>query len=366
MDKHLPKPSDEALKHSERLVAQIRASMQDGSISFADYMQQCLYAPGLGYYVAGSQKFGEAGDFITAPMISPLYSYTLAQSIMPTLQSTQGAILELGAGNGQMAADILSYLQTQGDTTTEYLILEVSPDCQAQQKATLEKQIPEALERVTWLQRLPEDFKGVMLANEVLDAMPVHLFRYQEQELLERRVIWQDNCFDFSDEPMQDEVLRLAIAGLPLTEQDKDDYISEINLTLPIFARSLIAKLQQGMIVFADYGFLQDVYYHHDRKQGTLMCHYRHHAHADPFIYPGLQDITAHVDFTKVGETALHCGLQVSFDSQAEYLLSHGLLDLAATEDTEQQLRYSQQIQKLVQAHEMGELFKVMCLFKKL
>ncbi len=365
MNNDLPTPSSEAQAHSEKLVAYIREAMQGGSISFADYMQQCLYAPGLGYYVAGSQKFGEAGDFITAPMVSSLYSQTIVQSIMPTLKETDGAILELGAGNGQMAADILLFLQQQGDTSTEYYILEVSPDCQAQQKQTLEKQVPDALVRVQWLQRLPEDFKGVILANEVLDAMPVHMFRYQKQELLERRVTWQEDSFAYIDEPMQDEVLRLAIAALPLTQDEKQDYISEINLTLPVFVRSLIAKLQQGLIVFVDYGFLQDVYYHADRNQGTLMCHYRHHASSDPFLHPGLQDITAHVDFTKVGEVAMHCGLQVSFDSQAEYLLSHGLLDLAVTDDEKQQLVYSQQIQKLVQPHEMGELFKVMCLEKK-
>ncbi len=361
---HLPKPSADALAHSQKLVEHIREMMQGKSISFASYMQECLYAPGLGYYSAGSAKFGEAGDFVTAPLVSPLFSYTLAQSIQPVLQETKGSILELGAGNGQMAADILTFLKQQGDDETKYFILEVSPDCQNQQHETFKKQIPDLLPRIQWLNKLPENFSGVILANEVLDAMPVHLFCYREQELFERRVIWKDDRFDYVDEPMQDDILRKAIESLPLTKQDKQNYISEVNVMLPIFVRSLIAKLQQGLIVFVDYGFLEDVYYHSDRKQGTLMCHYRHHAHEDPFLYPGLQDITAHVDFTKVGETAMNSGLQVSFDSQAEYLLQHGLLNLALVDDEKQQLLYSQQIQTLVQPHEMGELFKVMCINK--
>lgn len=360
----LPKPSEAAQAHSAQLARLLKEQLAQGPMSFSTYMQQCLYAPGLGYYAAGSQKFGEAGDFTTAPLISSLFSTTLAMSFKDTLLATQGAVLELGAGNGVMARDSLIALDALGLSKTPYYILEVSPDCRAQQAETLK----DYADRVQWLDTLPKDFKGVIVANEVLDALPVQVFAYEDHELYERKVAWGEHGFEWRNEPADDPAFITAVETLPLTQEDKQHYVSEVNVNLPVFVRSLLNVLKQGQLVFIDYGFLQEQYYMSARNMGTLMCHYRHHAHSDPFLYPGLQDITAHVDFSVVGNTALNAGYEAELYTQAEYLLSNGLFEameaaLNATpevEKTKQTLTLSKQVQKLIEPHEMGELFKVM------
>jgi SAM-dependent MidA family methyltransferase len=363
MKNDLPIPSAEALNHSQQLTARILERINGGRLSFADFMQACLYEPGLGYYGAGSRKFGAEGDFITAPLVSPLFAYTLAQATSPVIQKTQGSYLELGAGNGQMAYDILRWLTEQGDPRTQYFILEISPDCRAQQA----EKLAVFGDRVQWLDSLPKQFKGVILANEVLDALPVHLFHYKKQDLFERQVAWQHNEFTWVDVPLTDPLIIKAVQKLDLPQSSRENYLSEINPTLPMFIRSLINSMAAGQLVFLDYGFLSNTYYHQDRTMGTLMCHYRHHAHTDPFLYPGLQDITAHVDFTAVGLAARAAGAEVALYSQAEFLLMNGLLELFQSafeglgdEAVVERARLSQDIQKLVQPHEMGELFKVM------
>jgi SAM-dependent MidA family methyltransferase len=355
---NLPLPSAEALSHSQTLKALILNRMQAGSLSFLDFMKACLYEPGLGYYAAGSRKFGEAGDFITAPLVSSLFGKTLAQATYPTIQKTSGTYLELGAGSGNMALDILEWLAAQGDETTQYYILEVSPDCRAQQA----EKLASYTKRVHWLDTLPKDFRGVLLANEVLDALPVCLFHYVDGSLFERRVSSENNHFIWVDEPITDDLLLKAIQALDLPP----NYLSEINPTLPMFIHSLIECMAAGELILIDYGFLRETYYHPDRNQGTLMCHYRHHAHPDPFLYPGLQDITAHVDFTAVGLAARAAGVEVALYTQAEFLLQQGLLTvfeqaLAQATDVER-ARLSAAVQKLVQPQEMGELFKVITL----
>lgn len=358
IDQILPTP--EALAHSQALTVRILERMHGASLSFADFMNACLYEPGFGYYAAGSHKFGEAGDFITAPLVSSLFGVTLAQATYSVINKTQGAYLELGAGNGQMAKDILDWLQNQGDTTTQYYILEISPDCRDQQMNTLKDHAA----RVHWLDTLPQQFRGVILANEVLDALPVHLFHYHQGTLFERRVTALDGQFQWTDIPLEDHFLLDAVKNLNLPVSSQEDYLSEINPTLPMFVRSLIDCMNEGQLIFLDYGFLRDVYYHPDRKTGTLMCHYRHHAHTAPFLYPGLQDITAHVDFTAVGLAAQEAGTDVALYTQAEFLLQHGLL--SALEDAMkhagpvERLKLSKAVQKLVEPQEMGELFKVM------
>lgn len=357
---NLPKPSPDALAHSQSLSALLIESMQAGSLSFADFMDACLYAPGMGYYAAGSTKFGAAGDFVTAPLISSLFGITLAQATHPVILQTQGAYLELGAGNGKLAKDILDWMVSQGDDSTAYYILEVSPDCRERQEQTLAPY----LDRVAWLDTVPNHFKGVILANEVLDALPVCLFRYQEGVLLERRVGYEGNHFIWQDNPINNPHLLQAIEDLKLDESLKQDYLSEINPNLPSFVHSLVNALEAGQLIFIDYGFLRDKYYHCDRKMGTLMCHYRHHAHPDPFLYPGLQDITAHVDFSTVGLTAQAAGGEVAMYTQAEFLLHHGLLSALevamAQASPLERAQLSSATQKLVDPHEMGELFKVM------
>jgi SAM-dependent MidA family methyltransferase len=215
---------------------------------------------------------------------------------------------------------------------------------------------------------LPTKFHGVILANEVLDALPVHLFHYQNQNLFERRVASQDGNFIWRDEPLTDPLLLNAVEQLNLPQTSKQEYLSEINPTLPSFVHALLDAMTLGQIILIDYGFLRDTYYHPDRTMGTLMCHYRHHAHPDPFFYPGLQDITAHVDFTTVGRTAQEAGAEVALYSQAEYLLENGILRnfefVTEQMDDLQRLRLSKALQTLIQPHEMGELFKVMVINK--
>lgn len=360
-DLALPIPSPEALAHSQALTALLaKRILASGSLSFADFMKACLYEPGLGYYAAGSRKFGSSGDFITAPLVSSLFGYTLAEATYPMIQQTGGHYLELGAGSGVMAGDILDWLERRGDKLTKYYILEVSPDCRAQQEETLARH----KDRIDWLECLPEKFSGVVLANEVLDALPVHLFHYAKGMLSERRVDWKDDRFVWVDSPIDDSLLLTAIEALGLTESSRQEYLSEINPTLPMFIQSLMECMTAGQLVFLDYGFLRDTYYHPDRKMGTLMCHYRHHAHPDPFMYPGLQDLTAHVDFTAVGLAAQEAGAEVALYSQAEFLLEHGILkqfDLAFEKASAmERVKLSSAVQKLTMPHEMGELFQVM------
>lgn len=360
MKHDLPIPSEQAFAHSQALSSRLIERMHGGSLSFLDFMGACLYEPGYGYYAAGSTKFGAAGDFTTAPLISSLFGATLAQATYPIIQQSQGDYLELGAGNGQMARDILQWLESQDDHTTQYYILEVSPDCRAQQQQTL----ADYAQRVHWLDTLPEPFDGVILANEVLDALPVAVFHYYQNKLMERRVSHVGERFVWVEEPIQPGLLYDAIESLHLPEYLRKDYLSEINPTLPFFIRSLMDCMHSGQLIFIDYGFLRDSYYHPDRHMGTLMCHYRHHAHPDPFLYPGLQDITAHVDFTTVGLAAQDAGAQVELYTQAEFLLENGLLtqleSVMKDASAGEQARLSSAIQKLIQPHEMGELFKIM------
>ncbi len=368
--KTLPVPEASAQAHSEKLIAFIHNEIisNGGAISFRDYMQHVLYAPGLGYYSAGSAKLGDEGDFITAPEISPLFSQTLANAILPVLQQ-QPFILEAGAGRGVMAADILAALQQQDALPEKYFILELSADLQQRQKATITEHVPELLERVEWLQALPEEFSGVILGNELLDAMPVQLFQKKDGHFFEYFVGWEKDRFVTFLKPAGDRLRhRLQEIEKARGEVFTEGYHSEINFVAEDFIRSMGQTLQQGMMIFIDYGFPRHEYYHPQRHGGTLMCHYRHRAHPDPFVYPGLQDITAHVDFTAMADAALESGMKVSgYTNQAGFLMGAGLLELPALqqEDTEKQIELANQIKKLTLPHEMGELFKVIAFSKQ-
>ncbi len=364
--KNLPAPGDLAQQHSEKLIALIKSEIdkKGGVISFQRYMELALYAPGLGYYAAGSIKLGEEGDFITAPEISPLFSQALANAILPIIDSQQ-IILEVGAGRGRMAADILVYLKQQNKLPKEYWILELSADLRQRQKSIIEKSIPEFIDKVKWLDTLPEQFSGVVLANELLDAMPVQLFQKAEKGINEVNVIWLDDKFVFQFNPNTDDRLMARVTDIEaeLEIELAAGYVSEINFAAEDWLKSIAERLQQGVIVLIDYGFPRHEYYHAQRKQGTLMCHYRHRTHPDAFVYPGLQDITAHVDFTSMADAALEANLQViGYTNQVSFLMGAGLLELADIEnesDTKQQMETASQIKKLTLPHEMGELFKV-------
>lgn len=364
--KNLPAPGDLAQQHSEKLIALIKSEIdkKGGVISFQRYMELALYAPGLGYYAAGSIKLGEEGDFITAPEISPLFSQALANAILPIIDSQQ-IILEVGAGRGRMAADILVYLKQQNKLPKEYWILELSADLRQRQKNIIEKSIPEFIDKVKWLDTLPEQFSGVVLANELLDAMPVQLFHKAEKGINEVNVIWLDDKFVFQFNPNTDDRLMARVTDIEaeLEIELAAGYVSEINFSAEDWLKSIAERLQQGVIVLIDYGFPRHEYYHAQRKQGTLMCHYRHRTHPDAFVFPGLQDITAHIDFTAMADAALEAKLKViGYTNQVSFLMGAGLLELAALNDesgVQKQMETASQIKKLTLPHEMGELFKV-------
>jgi len=364
--KDLPAPGDLAQQHSEKLITLIKSEIDknNGAISFSRYMELALYAPGLGYYAAGSTKLGEEGDFITAPEITPLFSLALANAILPALNKDD-IILEVGAGRGRMAADILVYLKQQNKLPREYWILELSADLRQRQRTTIEETVPELLEKVRWLDELPENFSGIVLANELLDAMPVQLFQKTEDDINDVNVTWLNNKFEFQVKSSFDARLISRVKDIEseLNREFNAGYISEINFAAEDWIKSIAERLQQGIIVLLDYGFPRHEYYHEQRNQGTLMCHYRHRTHPDAFVYPGLQDITAHVDFTSMADAALDANLQViGYTNQVSFLMGAGLLELADLEnesDTKQQMETASQIKKLTLPHEMGELFKV-------
>lgn len=364
--KNLPQPSDLAQQHSETLISLIKSEIEQkgGAISFQRYMELALYAPALGYYAAGSAKLGEEGDFITAPEISPLFSQALANAILPALDSDQ-IILEVGAGRGRMAADILIYLKQQNKLPKEYWILELSADLRERQKVTIEATAPDLINKVKWLDVLPEQFSGVVLANELLDAIPVQLFQKKENDINEINVVWLDDKFSFQLKSSFDERLvhRVKNIETELEREFDSGYVSEINFAAEDWIKSIAESLQQGIIILIDYGFPRHEYYHAQRNQGTLMCHYRHRTHPDAFVYPGLQDITAHVDFTAMADAALESDLKViGYTNQVSFLMGAGLLELAALNDesdVQQQMEVASQIKKLTLPHEMGELFKV-------
>ena len=370
--RELPVPSSEAVAHSTRLVEHIRAEIDacGGSISFERFMELALYAPGLGYYSAGSHKLGEKGDFITAPELSPLFSRSLAHQCVVILKQVEGGnILEFGAGSGIMAADILAELERLDFLPERYQILEVSADLQQRQRQMLEQRIPHLVERVEWLTAMPAPgFRGVVLANEVLDAMPVKRFRIVGEDIKELEVLWEGDHFAEIAQRSASAGLKDAAVKIRDEFQLCDGYESEVGLQALEWVRALGEMLDKGAALLIDYGFPCHEFYHPERSGGTLMCHYRHRSHSDPLILVGLQDITAHVDFTAVAEAAVEAGLHVAgFSNQANFLMANGLMEMvSAEEDPRRQLALSAQVKRLMLPGEMGEFFKVMALSRDL
>jgi SAM-dependent MidA family methyltransferase len=368
----LPEPDAQAQHHSQRLCMLIREEIDSsgGSIGFDRYMERALYLPGMGYYSAGTQKFGGYGDFVTAPEISPLFSRCLAHQCYSILRSIQqGCVLELGAGTGIMAAEVLQALEALGRLPERYYILELSAELRTRQAETLQQRVPHLSDCVRWLDSFPpHDFRGVVLANEVLDAMPVHCFRWLGREVVERRVgisgqgglrwIEQSAGTHLSD------VVSHIITELPDTLSA--GYCSEINLRLMPWMQALGNAIKQAVVILIDYGYPRREYYHPQRHKGTLLCHYRHLAHEDPFYYPGLQDISANVDFTAVAEAADAAGMQIlGYTSQAQFLLANGVAEIIADAKNERERwEYAQQIKRLTLPSEMGDRFQVMALGK--
>jgi SAM-dependent MidA family methyltransferase len=379
----LPAPSPEARAHSERLVEAIREAIETsgGAIPFARFMDLALYAPGLGYYVAGSRKFGAAGDFVTAPELSPLFALCLARQVADVLATLgDGELLEVGAGSGALAVGLLTALDELGRLPRRYAILEVSPDLRQRQRQTLAERVPHLAERVVWLDRLPDfPWRGVVVANEVLDALPVQRFRIGTDAPEEIMVGLAAAGAEATGSPLAIAPGPLATPGLAaaLEELQADlarsgsgplaaGYVSELCLAAPAWVRGVAELLEAGLALIIDYGFPRREYYHPQRSGGTLMCHYRHRAHADPLFLPGLQDITAHVDFSALAAAAEAGGLEVAgFTSQAQFLVNTGLAERVAASDPNDVARHAalaQQIAVLTSPAEMGELFKVLAL----
>ena len=365
----LPLPDPAARAHGERVVAHLRDAIAaaGGAIPFARFMELALYAPGLGYYSAGAHKLGAGGDFITAPEIAPLFSRTLARAIVPLLEALPDArLLEVGAGSGRMAADVLAELAARA-RHPGYAILERSAELRARQQATLAA--AGLADRAEWLDELPAHFTGIVLANELLDALPVHRVVWQEGELHEAWVGWEADGFVWRLGPLTDPRLAGRFAAIRERVPDlPDTYVTEINLAAEDWIATLGERLERGAILLIDYGYGRAEFYHPQRREGTLTCHYRHHRHADPFFRPGLQDITAHVDFTAMADAALAAGLRVAgYTTQAHFLLGSGLPELAGfSDDPRQQLETANQIRRLTLPQEMGETFKVMLLTQDL
>jgi SAM-dependent MidA family methyltransferase len=370
---NLPIPSQLALQHSEKLIDLIadEIAAAGGHISFARYMELALFAPGLGYYSAGSHKLGKEGDFVTAPLISPLFAQCIARQCQQVLfEMVNGSMLELGAGTGQLACDLLLELERLDSLPEHYFILEISAELRERQQQLLQEHCAHLLSRVEWLDQLPTSkMKGIILANEVLDAMPVHCFRIEDDAILERSVTFNENGFAWQvttpTSPTFIQQVETILAECPFNT----GYESEINLMLADWIKTLGDRLEQGMMLLIDYGFGRREYYHPDRQEGTLMCFYQHHHHANPFVWPGLQDITAHVNFTTVAESAMDAGLRVAgYTTQASFLLACGLTEFAAakTLSVTQQYQQNQAIKVLTLPSQMGELVKVIGLSKNL
>ena len=380
----LPVPDREALAVSQELSSRIAAEIarHGGWLSFARYMEMALYEPGLGYYSNPGQVFGAAGDFVTAPELTPLFGATLARQVSPWLKDPALAgsgqvVLEVGGGSGMLAAQLLNALDNVGHHEVRYLILELSAERREHQRQTLKSLAPGLMDRVGWLDTFPESFAGVVVANELLDAMPVQLFEWQadaEAELQEMGVTWVDGRFAWAPRPA-DAVLTETVAALrnrlgPEGAQWHSPYRSEICPAQQAWMRTLADCMTAGVVMLLDYGFAAPEYYHPQRDQGTLMCHYRHRSHADPFLWPGLSDITAHVDFTALARAATAEGFSlVGYTSMAAFLLNAGLLDELADLPREPEsfwFAQAQAVQQLISEAEMGELFKVIAFEKNL
>lgn len=369
MQLQLPEPSADAISASRALQDLIANDIRrnSGWISFSRYMELALYAPGLGYYSGGSAKIGKDGDFTTAPEITPLFGQTLAHVAAELMGKTAPQIMEFGAGTGKLARDILTELASMNVPVQQYFIVELSGELRARQKEALR-----GFPQVTWLDHFPTAFSGVVLGNEVLDAMPAYLVVKTEQGWKERGIGLAPKNFTYLDRPCEP----WLIEQIPQAELLPVGYVTEVHPISISFMKSMAEMICAGhgntghgaAAILVDYGFPAHEYYLAQRSQGTLMCHYRHHAHDDPFYWPGLQDVTSHVDFTAIARAAVEGGLDIlGYMSQAAFLLEAGIADLLLRTPPTDTLRYLPQanaVQKLTSPAEMGELFKVLVLGK--
>jgi SAM-dependent MidA family methyltransferase len=359
----LPAPDPDALAASTALQRHIAEEIeqQGGAIPFSRFMELVLYAPRLGYYSGGAAKLGSEGDFTTAPEITPLFGQAVARVAAGIIAQSAPNIIEFGAGTGKLARDVLGALRDLGVKVDSYTIIDLSGELRARQQDML-RDFPQ----VRWLDALPEGFSGVVLGNEVLDAMPVELVVKAADGWRRRMVTIETGAFAWTDAEPDEALAAHILRQVPDAGSLPEGYLTEVHPVACGFMASL-AKLYEGgsgAAILIDYGFPAHEFYHPQRDTGTLMCHYRHHAHPEPFYLPGLQDVTAHVDFTAMALASQDAGLGVlAYMNQASFLLAAGIGDLLLQTDPEDALRYLPQaraVQKLVSPAEMGELFKVL------
>ncbi|MBC7206688.1 MAG: SAM-dependent methyltransferase [Methyloversatilis sp.] len=357
----LPQPDSDAVEHSQRLLGQIRDEIaRTGWMPFSRYMECALYAPGLGYYSGTLQKFGHDGDFVTAPELTPLFGRSLARQLAELMALSAPHLIEAGAGSGRLAADLLAELDRLGAAPQSYRILELSADLRARQQALIAAELPHLSARVSWLDSLPDAFDGVVIGNEVLDAMPVERLRNAAGRIEQAGL-----ALDPSGQPALDwRPAPAALADEARALGFTDGYDSEINFAARAWVAEWARRIGRGALLLIDYGFPQAEYYHPDRRSGTLMCHYRHHAHTDPLWMPGLNDLTAHVDFTAVAQAAFDAGMSLAgYTSQANFLLNCGVLErLDRDADALSRAKQNAALNQLTSPAEMGELFKVICM----
>ena len=372
-DTAFPQPAPDAQAHSDALVALIREQVATGggAIPFSRFMELALYAPGLGYYSAGARKFGADGDFVTAPELGPVFARCVADAIAPVLLAVSpgATVFELGGGSGAFAGDLLRRLDELGAAPAAYWMLEPSADLRERQQARLRESLTDTLfARCRWLDGPPEaPWRGVLFANEVLDALPTPRFVKRDGEVYEEHVVLDaGGGFLRVDQPA-DALLRAAVRHV---ERDTDaplpdGYRSEILPQLPYWIQAVGGLLERGLMLFADYGYARREYYRPERSDGTLLCHYRHRVHDDPFFLPGLQDLTASVDFTALAEAGVNAGFDFSgYCAQASFLLANGLstrlVEIAGIEDEAARYNANQAVKRLTLPGEMGERFQWM------
>ncbi|MEN9493474.1 MAG: hypothetical protein RJA63_3923 [Pseudomonadota bacterium] len=373
MKPELPVPSEDAQAHAQALAQRIANVIEadGGWISFARFMELALYTPGLGYYSGGARKFGPDGDFVTAPEISPLFGRALAAQVEQVLACSAAHVIEVGAGTGLLACDLLEALAECGALPERYDILELSGELRVRQHETLQARVPQYVDRVRWLDAMPDRFSGCVVANEVLDVMPVQRLVWRADGILERGVVLDaaTGGFGWQDRPASGRLLGTAQA-LPVEGVEGGEYLSEVCLAAAAWVSEWASRLDQGGLLLIDYGYPRAEYYLPSRSTGTLQCYYRHRAHVDFLAWPGLNDITAFVDFTAVAEAADAAGLDVcGYTTQASFLTNCGLLqDLASIGPTDEApyIRASRAALRLIAPHEMGEIFKVILLGKGL
>ncbi|HHK5573524.1 TPA: class I SAM-dependent methyltransferase [Neisseria cinerea] len=364
----LPLPSPAAQQSSANLQTLLAEEIRKHGnwIPFSRFMELVLYAPQYGYYTGGSHKIGNDGDFITSPTLTPLFARTLARQLQELLPQTAGNIYEFGAGTGQLAADLLNNLS---DGINRYYIIEISPELAARQKDLIQTLAPQAAQKIVHLSALPETFDGIIIGNEVLDAMPVEIIRKDEGGSFEHVGVCLDNDrFTYSARPLHD--LQLSALASLYFPKISSPYTSELHPQQYAFIRTLASRLEHGCMIFIDYGFDAAQYYHPQRNQGTLIGHYRHHVIHNPFDFIGLADLTAHVNFTDIAQAGTDAGLDlIGYLPQSHFLLNLGITELLAQTgqtDSAAYIREAAAVQKLIDQHEMGELFKVIAFGKNI